>query len=393
MHGQQPRIRDAEQDVGLRECSLDKVLEGLNDMFGGIYQNKHVLLTGHTGFKGSWLCAWLTKLGAKVCGVSLLPETDPNHFDLLKTGCESHICDIRNHDALKKIVDDFQPEFIFHLAAQPLVRLSYQYPIETFETNVIGTANVLECCRTCASVKAVVVITTDKCYDNNESGKPFRETDPMGGYDPYSASKGCAELVVSSFRNSFFPVDKFGTAHNVLVASARAGNVIGGGDWAADRLIPDLMKATAAGEEAQIRNPHAVRPWQHVLEPLSGYLALGQKLLAGNTEFASAWNFGPLDEMSVPVGAVAKALASVWNKMNLRIAVQKNAPHEAGLLRLDCTKAAEKLHWHGVWDTEETFRHTAEWYKAYYESNVIRTEEDFRDYFAAAEKEGLEWTK
>lgn len=362
-------------------------------MFAGIYQNKRVLVTGHTGFKGSWLCAWLKMLGAEVCGIAQPPDTTPNHFELLKTDFISRIGDIRDRNTLEKIFQDFQPEIVFHLAAQPLVRLSYRIPVETFETNVIGTANILDCCRTCLSVKAAVIITTDKCYENNESGRPFRESDPMGGYDPYSASKGCAELVVSSYRRSFFPVEKFGTEHHILIASARAGNVIGGGDWAADRLIPDLMKAAAAGEEAQIRNPDAVRPWQHVLEPLSGYLSLGQKLLSGETEFASAWNFGPRDEMSASVGTVAGKLASHWERMHLKIVRQQHAPHEAGLLRLDCTKAAEQLHWHGVWDLEETFCHTAEWYKAYYEQRMIRTEDDFRDYFAAAEKEGLEWTR
>ena len=288
-------------------------------LFNGIYNNKTVLVTGHTGFKGSWLCFWLIQMGAKVIGYSLEPPTSPNHFELLNLDMVSVIGDIRDSDKLNAVFAQYQPEIVFHLAAQPLVRLSYKEPVETFETNVIGTLKVFEACRNTKSVRAIVNITSDKCYENKEWVWGYRENDPMGGYDPYSASKGCAELVTSSYRNSFFNVNEYGKSHNVLLASCRAGNVIGGGDWAKDRLMTDIMVAVSEGKKVVIRNPRATMPWQHVLEPLSGYLMLGQKLFEGKKEFAQAWNFGPGERGSITVKEVVENIKRYWDKIDYEI--------------------------------------------------------------------------
>ncbi|MBR6371825.1 MAG: CDP-glucose 4,6-dehydratase, partial [Victivallales bacterium] len=263
-------------------------------MFADAYNKRRVLITGNAGFKGSWLQFWLERLGADVCGVSLPPEYDNCHSQLLGFLAKTHFMHIsRDNEKFQELLSSFQPEIVFHLAAQPLVRRSYEMPVETFETNVLGTVKLLEAVRRTPSVRALVAVSSDKCYENREVNIPYAEDAPMGGYDPYSASKGCMELAISSYRRSFFNPKTYGREHNVLLASARAGNVIGGGDWAEDRLVPDIMKATAAGRQVEIRNPNAVRPWQHVLEPLSGYLALGQKLLEGNVSYAEGWNFGP----------------------------------------------------------------------------------------------------
>ena len=278
----------------------------MENLFGGIYKGKKVLLTGHTGFKGSWLALWLHKMGADVVGIALPAPTSPNHLELLNLNITSEMIDIRDAKAINKAFQKHQPEIVFHLAAQPLVRYSYENPHETFETNVMGTINIYEAVRNCSSVEVIVNITSDKCYDNKEWIWGYRENDAMGGYDPYSASKGCAELVTASYRNSFFNLDSYGKSHNVLLASCRAGNVIGGGDWADDRLIPDIMRAVDKNETVTIRSPHATRPWQHVLEPLSGYLLVGQKLLEGKKEFADGWNFGPSDEGSISVKEVVE---------------------------------------------------------------------------------------
>ena len=277
-------------------------------MFRGVYKGKKVLVTGHTGFKGSWLSLWLIKLGAKVIGYALEPPTNSNHFELLNLDMVSIIGDIRDRDRLNAIFKKYKPEVVFHLAAQPLVRYSYINPVETFETNVMGTINVFEACRITESVKAIVNITSDKCYENKEWIWGYRESDPLGGYDPYSASKGCAELVTSSYRKSFFNPEDYSKKHNTLLASARSGNVIGGGDWGKDRLIPDIVRAISKNEKLYIRNPKATRPWQHVLEPLSGYLFLGQMLLEGKTEFADAWNFGPNEGCHTDVETVVKKI-------------------------------------------------------------------------------------
>lgn len=362
-------------------------------MFNDVYRKRRVLITGHTGFKGSWLSFWLSSLGAQICGVALPPEGTPNHWELLKLGIRSEVCDIRDPDKLTRIFDDFRPEAVFHLAAQPLVRRSYRDPAATFAVNVTGAANVLDAVRRCGSARAVVVVTSDKCYENREQSRPYREDDPMGGYDPYSASKGCAELVVSSFRRSFFHPADYGTKHHTLVASGRAGNVLGGGDWAEDRLVPDLMRGAAKGETALIRNPVAVRPWQHVLESLSGYLTLGERLLAGETRFAAGWNFGPADGKSVTVGEAAAALRREWEDVKFTSAPPVEAPHEAKLLALDCSKAEKELKWRDVWTPEECFRYTARWYRDFYRQGRVNTADDLRDYLDAARKAGLSWTK
>lgn len=362
-------------------------------MFNNVYNGRKVLLTGHTGFKGSWLAFWLNQLGAEVCGVALPMETQYCHFDLLKLDMRSEYADIRDREKISQIVGDFKPEIVFHLAAQPLVRLSYLEPVETFAANVMGTVHVLDACRKVDSVRAIVAVSSDKCYENREQTAGYKETDPMGGYDPYSASKGCTELVISSYRRSFFNNDEYGKKHHTLLASGRAGNVIGGGDWAQDRLVPDIMKAAAKGETVTIRSPYATRPWQHVLEPLSGYLALGQKLLEGQNSFACGWNFGPSGEGNICVEKVTSALAQKWRDIKIKIDPPADAPHEAGLLALDCSKAKKELNWHGVWTPEETFRHTASWYKEFYTKSRISTAENWADYISSAQKEGLAWTK
>ena len=362
-------------------------------LFSNIYVGKRVFVTGHTGFKGSWLVYWLKKLGAEVCGYSLEPPTNPNHFDLLNLDIRSEIADIRNLDYFKRVLAHFEPDIVFHLAAQPLVRLSYKEPVQTLETNIIGTANVFEACRETESVKAIVNITSDKCYENKEWIWGYRENDPMGGYDPYSASKGCAELIANSYRNSFFNLNDYGVKHNTLLASCRAGNVIGGGDWADDRLIPDIMKAASKNKIVDIRNPYATRPWQHVLEPLSGYLQIGQKLLEREKVFAEAWNFGPGDQGNVSVGDVADSLMKYWNKIKFDINQDVGAPHEAGLLKLDCSKAHCKLGWKDVWNAESTFEKTVNWYKNYYDTGILNTKEDLNSYIEDAIAKKIAWTK
>ena len=357
-------------------------------MFQGIYQEKRVLVTGHTGFKGSWLCAWLHRLGAKLCGLALPPDQTPDHFSLLNTPMRSEICDIRDPEQVKRILQSFQPEIVFHLAAQPLVRTSYSNPRETFDINVMGTVNLLDACRFTPSVRAVVVITTDKCYANPETGKPFTENDPLGGFDPYSASKGAAEIVSASYRSAFF-----NAPDSPALATARAGNVIGGGDWALDRLIPDLVRAASQGKPAEIRFPNAVRPWQHVLEALSGYLTLGAALFSGGQKFASAWNFGPIEAESFTVGQVIDMAKSEWSRIASVADRTENQPHEAGHLLLDCTKAKEQLHWHPVWDTETAVRKTICWYREYYEHQNIVTLADLDSYCKAAGQAGLEWAQ
>jgi CDP-glucose 4,6-dehydratase len=356
-------------------------------MFNNIYKNKKVLVTGHIGFKGSWLVLWLKQLGAEVMGYSLPAPAAPNHFDCLDLDIRSEIGNILDSDKLEKCFTDFQPEIVFHLAAQALVRPSYQNPCETFETNVIGTIKVFDACRKTDSVKAIVNITSDKCYDNKEWIWGYRENDAMGGHDPYSASKGCAELVTSSYRNSFF------NKQGILLASCRAGNVVGGGDWAVDRLIPDIIRAAEKGEKVEIRNPGATRPWQHVLEPLSGYLHIGQKLLNEDSEFAQGWNFGPEDGDSVTVREVVEKIHLLWPKVEFIIAQNKTAVHEANLLKLDCSKAHQKLKWHGVWNCDTTFQKTIQWYRDFYEKNAVSSLDDLSLYIENAKAKNLEWTK
>jgi len=372
-----------------REATMENL--GLDNLFGNIYKDRSVLVTGHTGFKGSWLSLWLKELGAKVIGYSLKPLSTPNHFDLLKPAIVSIIGDIKDTKKLDKTVRTHKPEIVFHLAAQSLVRYSYKNPVETYETNVIGTVNVFEACRNSKSVKAILNITSDKCYENREWVWGYRENDPMGGHDPYSASKGCAELITSSYRNSFFNLSGYLKTHNILLASARAGNVIGGGDWAYDRLIPDIMRAVSKNEKVRIRNPKATRPWQHVLEPLSGYLMLGQRLLEGDREFAEGWNFGPGDENSIDVETVIKNIKKRWDKIEYSIQKGVKNPHEANLLKLDCSKAHLKLKWIPNWDFEKTMEVTVRWYKEFYENGRIPSLDDLYEYIADSKNKRLKW--
>ena len=368
-------------------------LEGLamRNLFCGVYKKRKVLITGHTGFKGSWLALWLSQIGADILGYALGPDTNPNHFSMLDLPIESVIGDIGDIKHLTRVFDRFQPEIIFHLAAQSLVRRSYDDPAETFKTNVMGTVNIFEACRRTSSVRAVINVTSDKCYENREWVWGYRENDPMGGYDPYSASKGCAELVTAAYRNSFFNLAEYDRKHYTLLASVRAGNVIGGGDWAKDRIITDIMETVGQGEKLYIRNPLATRPWQHVLEPLSGYLLLGQKLLEGKAEFAEAWNFGPNDDGVIPVLQMVKQMRKTWNKIDYQIEQDENNPHEADLLKLDSSKARMKLNWKGVWDSRTTFAKTAIWYQCYYENQQVITENQLKEYVADANRLGLAW--
>lgn len=336
-------------------------------MYNNIYAGKRVFLTGHTGFKGSWLALWLTKLGAKVCGYSLAPNTNPSMFKVLDIEHKiekSIFGDILDEKTLEKSISEFQPDIVFHLAAQPLVRLSYREPILTYKTNVIGTLNVLEMAKRCKSVKAFVNITTDKCYENKEVNRGYKEDEPMGGYDMYSSSKGCVEIMSSSFRRSFLQEE--GT---YAMATARAGNVIGGGDWAEDRLIPDCVRYINADEKIEIRNPIAVRPWQHVLEPLSGYLLLGQKLLEGGKKYAEGFNFGPNEDSVLRVAEVAEKACKYYDKGEVVIHKRDNL-HEANLLMLNIEKAEKVLGWTPTYTADEAVKNTIEWYKHFYAKDV-----------------------
>lgn len=360
-------------------------------MFGNVYKDRKVFVTGNTGFKGSWLVLWLIKLGAKVIGYSLPPPTYPNHHEILKLDFETIIADIRDFQSIYRAIASFQPDIIFHLAAQSLVRKSYQDPVETFEINVMGTVNIFEACRRIGTVKAIVNITSDKCYENQEWIWGYRESDPLGGHDPYSASKGCAELVTASYCRSFFPLSEYQKTHQTLVTSVRAGNVIGGGDWGEDRLIPDIMRAVSKNEKAIIRNPEATRPWQHVLEPLAGYLFLGQRLLEGKKEFSGAWNFGPNEEGHKIVLNVVKELKTYWENIDFEIVSDEKNPHEAKLLKLDCSKAHAQLGWRPVWDNSTMFRKTVEWYREFYELGRVLSHNHLAEYINDAKQKRASW--
>lgn len=345
-------------------------LEGMGRLmttpFQQCYQGKTVLLTGHTGFKGGWLAVWLHQLGAKLIGFSLPPATTPSLYDALNIGafCTSVFGDIRDAKAIQQVMEDHQPEVVFHLAAQPLVRLSYAEPVETYQTNVLGTLNVLEAACYCPSVKAIVNITTDKCYENKEVLTGYREDDPMGGYDMYSSSKGCVEVMTASFRRSFLQ-----GGQPYALATARAGNVIGGGDWSVDRLIPDCVRAIEAGTAIEIRHPEAVRPWQHVLEPLSGYLLLGQLLLEQGDAFAEGFNFGPTEASVWTVGRVVEQVIRNYDRGEVRFH-KTDALHEATLLTLNIDKAAERLQWVPRYSAEQAIEKTIAWYRAFYAPNT-----------------------
>lgn len=328
------------------------------------WKNKKVLITGHTGFKGSWLSLWLLKMGAKVSGFALSPKTTPSLFEQLKLGSKlnSHFGDIRNYSELHRFLKETQPEIVIHMAAQPLVRYSYQNPIETYEVNVMGTVNLLEAIRQVSGVKSFVNVTTDKCYENKEWVYSYRENDRLGGYDPYSNSKACSELVTQSYRDSFFNIKKY-SDHTCAIASARAGNVIGGGDWAVDRLIPDIIRARLTNQDVIIRNPRSIRPWQHVLEPLSGYLSLAEKLFLFGPDYSQAWNFAPEIESCKDVEWMAKSLLKLANyEHKLKVDDNYNGPHEANILRLDNSKAKNSIGWYPKWDINTTLCKTAEWY-------------------------------
>lgn len=329
------------------------------------WAGKTVFLTGHTGFKGGWLSLWLQALGAKVVGYSLPPPTNPSLFEVARVaeGMTSIEGDIRDLARLTAAMAEHLPEIVIHMAAQPLVRYSYQNPVETYSTNVMGTVNVLEAVRHTNTVKVVVSVTSDKCYENKEWPWGYRENEPLGGYDPYSNSKGCAELVTAGYRSSYFNPEKY-AKHGVAIASARAGNVIGGGDWALDRLIPDMLRAIGRGEAVLIRNPAAIRPWQHVLEPLSGYLMLAEKLYTQGPAYAEAWNFGPYDVDAKPVGWIIERITQVWGQDAAWKLDDVLQPHEATYLKLDCSKARAHLDWHPRWNIGQTIEKIVDWHKA-----------------------------
>ena len=332
------------------------------------WQRKRIFVTGHTGFKGSWLSLWLSSLGAEVKGFALNPPTSPSLFDEAKINSiiESQIGDIRDWDAIYESMTVFNPDILIHMAAQPLVRYSYNAPIETYEVNVIGTAKVLEVARSCSNLKAIINITTDKCYENDGRSEGYKESDPMGGYDPYSSSKGCAELVASAYRSSFLQ------GQGVGLASVRAGNVVGGGDWANDRLIPDILRSFEKNEPVVIRNPKATRPWQHVLEPLSGYLILAQNLYKNQKDYAEGWNFGPNEQDVKPVDWVLDKMIVKWPGSSWELDNNPN-PYEADYLKLDISKAQSKLGWKPVWDLSHTLDKIIDWNKAWLNKEDMKT--------------------
>ncbi len=353
--------------MGERECAVENMVDA------SFWTGKVVLLTGHTGFKGSWLALWLQAMGARVIGYALPPPTKPSLF--VAANIAEHMIsiesDIRDFTALSSVFNKYQPEIVIHMAAQPLVRYSYANPIETYSTNVMGTVHLLEATRLTSSVRAIVNVTSDKCYENREWAWGYRENEPMGGYDPYSNSKGCAELVASAYRSSYFNAANF-TEHGVALASARAGNVIGGGDWAEDRLIPDIMRAIIQGEPVNIRNPHAVRPWQHVLEPLSGYLILAQKLFENGATYGEGWNFGPSDEDAKPVQWIVDNLTKTWGEGASWVLDSGNHPHEAHYLKLDCSKAKARLNWVPKWHLDEALAKIVSWQKHYQQGSDMK---------------------
>ncbi len=338
----------------------------MSSIINNIYKGKTVLITGHTGFKGSWLSIWLKQLGANVIGYSHDPYTENDNFNACKLSDKLIDIrgDIRDSENLQLVFKKYKPEFVFHLAAQPIVRKSYENPKETYETNVMGTLNVLEAIRNCEATKVGIMVTTDKCYENKEQLIGYKETDPMGGYDPYSSSKGCAELLIASYRNSFFSINDY-SKHGKVIASVRAGNVIGGGDWSSDRIIPDCIRAIENSSKIKLRNPHAVRPWQFVLEPLSGYIKLASKLYFEAEKYSGAWNFGPNMSLNAEVKDIVNMLIKCYDKGQWIDDSDEDQPHEANFLMLDCTKAKEKLNWEQALNLQQTIDMTVSWYKNY----------------------------
>ncbi len=354
------------------------------------WRGKRVLVTGHTGFKGGWLSLWLQEVGAEVTGLALPAPTTPSLFEVARVGerMNSVLGDIRDLEQVRAVFTQCQPEIVFHLAAQPLVRYSYSAPVETYATNVMGTVHVLEAARQTAGVRAIVNITSDKCYENREWPWGYRENDPMGGYDPYSNSKGCAELVAAAYRSSYFNPAEY-ARHGVALATVRAGNVIGGGDWAADRLIPDILRAIEAGQPVNIRSPHAIRPWQHVLEPLDGYLALAEKLHDEGAAYAEGWNFGPADDDARPVQWIVEQLTRAWGEGAAWRLDTQPQPHEAHYLKLDCSKARMQLGWHPRWNLARALRSIIDWHKGYLAGEPMRdlSLRQINDYLATANTE------
>lgn len=339
-----------------------------------IYRNKKVLITGHTGFKGGWLSLWLKELDAKVIGYSLLPPTKPNLFEAINLKDEIiHILgDLRDEKNLFKTFEKFKPEFVFHLGAQSLVRESYNEPRYTYETNVMGTVNVLEAIRKTDSVRTCIIVTSDKCYENREWVYGYREIDPMGGYDPYSSSKGCAELAINAYRTSYFNPKNYGKTHNLTLSSARSGNVIGGGDWGKDRIMSDCIRALSKGKNIKIRNPSAIRPWQYILEPLSGYLLLGALMYKKGAKYSSAWNFGPIDDGIITVEQLVNLIIKEWGKGDYTLDISSK-PYEANLLKLDISKARKLLGWKPLYDINEAVKRSVNWYKNFY-NNLSKDE-------------------
>jgi CDP-glucose 4,6-dehydratase len=330
------------------------------------WSGKRVFVTGHTGFKGAWLSLWLQQMGAQVTGFALEPSTQPNLFEVacVGDGMQSIIGDIRDAHAIAQAITHAAPDVVIHMAAQPLVRLSYEQPVETYTTNVIGTVNLLEAIRQCSTVRAVVIVTTDKCYENKEWLWAYRENETLGGHDPYSNSKACAELITAAYRSSYFHPEKY-AQHQVAIASARAGNVIGGGDWAADRLIPDIMRALVQGESVRIRNPYAIRPWQHVLEPLAGYLQLAEKLFIKGAAYSQAYNFGPAQSDAQPVQWIVERLSQLWGGNASWSLDKAEHPYEAQYLKLDCSKARAELGWLPRWQLEQALQAIVQWHQAH----------------------------
>ena len=360
----------------------------MTGLFEDIYRDKTVLITGHNGFKGSWLVQWLCQLGSRVIGCSLDDYPNKLHFDLIKDklSYEEFNTDIRDYNALQAVVDRAKPDIVFHLAAQPLVRDSYDDPLYTFETNVAGTINVLEAIRRNGNIGQAVIITTDKVYENREWTWPYRENDRLGGHDPYSSSKACAEEIVKSYKRSFFSRD------GIRIASARAGNVIGGGDWSRDRLIPDIVRAIESNGELEIRNPKSIRPWQHVLDSISGYLLLGKLLLEGNSVAEGEWNFGPALDSCISVENMLTAFGQHLSINNLLFGNHDAEKHESGMLMLDCSKAQRQLSWNPVWGLDTTIDKTANWYLEYLTNKSVRTQDDLEQYVKNARNQKTIWT-